>query len=32
LGDARLALLTFVSLLTGNTSTPVEHWEEELIS
>jgi guanylate kinase len=31
LGDARLALLTFVSLLTGNTAAPVEHWEEELI-
>jgi guanylate kinase len=31
LGDARLALLAFVSLLTGNTSAPVEHWEEELI-
>jgi guanylate kinase len=31
LGDARLALLTFVSLLTGNTAAPVEHWEEKLI-
>src|SRR5262244_2506625 len=31
LGDARLALITFVSLLTGNTSAPVEHWEEKLI-
>jgi len=24
-------LLTFVSLLTGNTAAPVEHWEDELI-
>jgi len=24
-------LLTFVSLLTGNTAAPVEHWEEKLI-
>jgi guanylate kinase len=31
LGDARLALLAFVSLLAGNTLAPVEHWEEELI-
>jgi len=31
MGDARLALLTFVSLLTGNTAAPVEHWEEKLI-
>jgi guanylate kinase len=32
LGDARLALLAFVSLLAGKVSAAVEHWEEELIS
>jgi guanylate kinase len=31
LGDARLALLRFVSLLTGETSSGVERWEEDLI-
>jgi guanylate kinase len=31
LGDARLSLLGFVSLLTGKTSSVVERWEEELI-
>jgi guanylate kinase len=31
LGDARLALLTFVSLLTGRTSLAAEHWETDLI-
>jgi guanylate kinase len=30
-GDARLALLTFVSLLTGKTAATVERWEDELI-
>jgi guanylate kinase len=31
LGDARLALLGFVSLLAGKTSSGAERWEEELI-
>jgi guanylate kinase len=31
LGNARLALLAFVSLLAGKTSSGVEHWEEDLI-
>jgi hypothetical protein len=30
LGDARLALLAFVSLLTGKAPAPVEYWEEGL--
>jgi len=32
LGDARAALLAFVSLLEGKTSSPVEHWEKTLIT
>ena len=32
LGAARLALLAFVSLLAGETSSRVEHWEEDLIT
>ena len=31
LGNARLALLAFVSLLAGKTPSGVEHWEEDLI-
>jgi len=31
LGNARVALLAFVSLLAGKTSSGVEHWEEDLI-
>lgn len=31
LGDARVALLAFVSLLVGETPSGVEQWEEELI-
>jgi len=31
LGNARLALLAFVSLLAGKTPSRVEHWEEDLI-
>jgi guanylate kinase len=31
LGDARVALLAFVSFLTGKTSSRVEHWEKDLI-
>ena len=30
-GDARVALLAFVSLLAGKTSSGVEHWEGDLI-
>jgi guanylate kinase len=32
LGNARVALLAFVSLLKGETPSGVEHWEETLIS
>lgn len=32
LGDARLALNTFVSLLKGETPAHVEQWEKDLIS
>jgi guanylate kinase len=32
LGDARVALLAFVSLLAGKTPSGVEHWEKDLIS
>jgi guanylate kinase len=32
LGDARVALLAFVSLLGGKTPSGVEAWEEDLIS
>jgi guanylate kinase len=32
LGDARVALLAFVSLLAGKTPSGVEQWEDELIS
>jgi len=32
LGDARAALLEFVSLLEGKTPSEVEHWEKDLIS
>jgi guanylate kinase len=32
LGNARVALLAFVSLLTGKTPSAVEHWEKDLIS
>jgi guanylate kinase len=31
LGNARVALLTFVSLLAGKTPSGVEHWEKDLI-
>ena len=31
LGDARVALLAFVSLLAGKVSSGVEQWEEDLI-
>jgi len=31
LGDARLGLLAFASLLAGKTPSEVEHWEEDLI-
>jgi guanylate kinase len=31
LGNARVALLAFVSLLAGKTPSGVEHWEEDLI-
>jgi guanylate kinase len=31
LGDARKALLTFVSLLAGEAPSRVEHWDEELL-
>ena len=32
LGNARVALLAFVSLLAGEMPSVVEHWEESLIS
>ena len=32
LGDARVALLAFVSLLAGQMSSGIEYWEEDLIS
>jgi guanylate kinase len=31
IGNARVALVTFVSLLAGKTSAAVEHWEKELL-
>jgi guanylate kinase len=31
LGNARVALLAFISLLAGKTPSGVEHWEKDLI-